>query len=127
MPTPLSCNLIQERIVAGETLDEREQAHALACASCARVAAEWLALDSAIADGIDGGIVVPDGFADRVMAGLHKASDGAPRTATRLERALGRRWVQLALAQVGLVVALANVVRFVLSALVPAASLGGPR
>jgi hypothetical protein len=123
MSTPLPCNLIQERIVAGEALDERDQAHALACPGCARVTAEWLALDSLLAYDLDGGIVVPDGFADRVMAGLEQPVQGQ----TGFERMLSRRWVQLVLAHVGLVVALANIVRFVLSALVPAASLGGPR
>jgi hypothetical protein len=46
---------------------------------------------------------------------------------SRLEQLLGRRWVQLALTQVGLAVAIANLLRFVFSTLVPAASLGGMR
>ena len=117
------CNAIQERIVVGDALDEASQAHVLACISCSRLASEWLALDSLVADGLDGGIAVPDGFADRVMAGLAPE----PAAVSRIEKLLGRRWVQLALAQVGLAVAIANLVRFVFSTLVPGASLGGVR
>ncbi len=123
MDTSSSCNAIQERIVLGEALDETSQAHVLACASCSRLAAEWLALDSQVADGIDGGIVVPDSFADRVMASLRQE----PVAASRFELLLGRRWVQLALAHVGLAVAIANVLRFVLATVVSATSLGGVR
>ena len=95
----------------------------LACAGCGRLAAEFVALDALVSDGIDGGIVVPDGFADRVMADL--GAEGA--AVSRFESLLGRRWVQLALAQVGLAVAIANLLRFVFSTLMPAASLGGMR
>ena len=118
---PSPCNGIQERIVAGDALDEARAAHTLVCASCGRVASEWMALDSAIADEMEGGMDVPDGFADRVMA----AALAEPRAATRIGRVLGRRWLQVALANVGLVVAIANLLRFVFSTLLPAASLGG--
>jgi hypothetical protein len=121
MPT-LPCNLIQERIVVGETLGEPEQAHVLACPSCTGVAELWLTLDTQIAEQLDRGITVPDGFADRVMSAL----DQAPRAAA-FDRWLGRRSVQLILANVGIAVALANIVRFVLGTLVPAAGLGGVR
>ena len=118
------CNAIQERIVMGEVLDEASQAHVLACASCGRTAADWLALDSLVALEIDGGVAVPDGFPDRVMAGL-PPEPAAALPVSRVEILLGRRWVQLVLAQVGLAVAIANLLRFVFSTLVPAASLGG--
>ena len=121
MNVSTTCNAIQERIVVGDVLDEASQAHVLACSSCSRLAADWVALDGLLAEGISEGITVPDGFADRVMANL--APEPAP--AARFETLLGRRWVQLALAQVGVVVAIANLVRFVFSMLVPAASLGG--
>ena len=121
MPAFSPCNLIQERIVAGDALDETSQAHTLACASCARVVAGWLALDSAIADGIEASLAVPDGFVDRVMAGL--AAEG--RASTRLERVFGRPWVRVALANIGLAVAVANLLRMLFSTLLPVASLGG--
>ena len=121
MNAPTMCNAIQERIVAGEILDEASQAHTLACASCSSFAAEWLALDGLIAEGIDGKVAVPDGFADRVMKSIAPATDAA----SRLDVLLGRRWVQLALTQVGLAVAIANLLRFVFSTLLPASSLGG--
>jgi hypothetical protein len=123
MDSSSPCTIIQERIVLGQILDENSQSHVLACAGCGRLAADFMALDALVASGIDGGIVVPDGFADRVMAGLGPEAVAA----SRLERLLGRRWVQLALTQVGLAVAIANLVRFVFSTLMPAASLGGLR
>jgi hypothetical protein len=123
MKSSISCNAIQERIVVGDALDDASQTHVLACASCSGLAAEWLALDDLVADGLDGGIAVPDGFAERVMAALVPQSAAV----SRLDRLLGRRWVQLALTQVGLAVAIANLLRFVFSTLVPAASLGGMR
>jgi hypothetical protein len=119
---PISCNAIQERIVVGDVLDEASQMHVLACSSCSHLAAEWVALDRLVAEGIGGDVAVPDGFADRVMARLLVE----PAT-SRFESILGRRWVQLALTQVGLAVAVANLLRFVLSMLVPAVSLGGVR
>lgn len=117
------CNAIQERIAVGDVLDAASQTHVLACASCSGLAAEWLSLDGLVDDGLDGGLAVPDGFAERVMAAL------APQPAvfSRFEQLLGRRWVQLALTQVGLAVAIANLLRFVFSTVVPAASLGGLR
>lgn len=121
MTSTTSCNAIQERIVVGEVLDEASQEHVLACASCGGLAAEWVALDGLVAHGLAGGIVVPDGFADRVMDRLVSE----PAADSRIQRLLGRRWVQLALTQVGLAVAIANLLRFVFSTLVPAASLGG--
>ena len=111
-----SCNAIQERIVAGDALDDASQTHVLGCTSCSLFAAEWLALDGLVAEGLDGGITVPDGFVDRVMASL----DPAAAADSRFERLLGRRWVQLALTQVGLAVAIANLLRFVCATLVPA-------
>jgi hypothetical protein len=123
MSSSTSCNAIQERIVMGDALDDTSQTHVLACAGCSRMAAEWVALNSQVADGIDGGIDVPDGFAERVMAALGPE----PAVASRFEQLLGRRWVQLVLTQVGLAVAIANLLRFVFSTLVPGASLGGMR
>lgn len=115
------CNRIQEQLVAGDALDETGQAHVVACASCAEVAAEWLALDSAITEGLAGGPEVPAGFGDRVMA----AVAAQPRTSSRIERALSRRWLQVALANIGLAAAITSLVRFIFSTLLPAVSLGG--
>ena len=123
MDLSMSCNAIQERIAVGEALDDASRAHVLACASCGSLATECLALDSLVAGEIDGGIAVPDGFADRVMASLAPE----PVAASRLDTLIGRRWVQVALAQVGVAVAIANLLRFVFSMLVPASSLGGMR
>jgi hypothetical protein len=91
--------------------------------SCSRFVSEWLALDSLIAEEINDKVVVPDGFADRVMARIEPAADAT----SRFDTLLGRRWVQLALTQVGLAVAIANLLRFVFSTLLSASSLGGVR
>jgi len=123
MNLPSSCNTIQERILAGEVLDDTSQAHTLTCSDCGRFAADCLALNSAISDGLDESVVVPNGFADRVIASL----ETAPEPASRLDGILGRRWVQVALAHVGVAVAIVNLLRFVFSPLLPAASLGGVR
>lgn len=113
------CSPIQETIVAGRGLGESEQAHVLVCPRCARVAADCAGLDAVIAGGMDG-IVVPDDFADSVMARVETEGKSS-----RLDRLLGRPAVQWTLAYVGFAVAIGNVVRFVLAMLVPSASLGG--
>lgn len=121
MKTLFPCNSIQERIVAGEVLDHAAQTHVLSCASCAGMAAEWLALDGAMVDVLNHGAGVPPGFADRVMANL----EAAPASSPWLEGMLARRWVQLVLAHVGAVIAVTNLLRFVFASLVPSASLAG--
>ncbi len=115
----LSCNAIEERIAVGEALDEASQAHVLACPRCTAVAADYLALDARVGDELASAVIVPEGFADRVMAALQDAP------VSRLDQVLGRRWVQIALAHVGAAVALANLMRFVFSSIIPSASLGG--
>jgi len=121
MQPPNFCNAIQERIVAGAPLDEASQAHALECGSCSRIAAEWLALESSIADALDDVPEVPDGFADRVMARLEDEACERRDAA----RTSGRRWLHIALANLGLAIAVANLLRFILSTLLPTVSLGG--
>jgi anti-sigma factor RsiW len=120
MPDHAPCNRIQEQIVAGDALDEPGQAHVLACPSCATVAAEWLALDSTIAAGLDSGPEVPAGFTDRVMA----AVVDTPGSSSRFEGWLDRRWLRIVLANLGLAVALSSLLRFVLTTLLPTVSLG---
>jgi hypothetical protein len=147
MDTIESCEALQERMVRGEPLDAARQTHVAGCPTCSALAAEWLALESAIADSLDAGAVVPAGFADRVMArlesgvradaGVGVAGVGAGNAgvaemtaagvaaATRLDGLLGRRWFQIALAQLGVVAAAANLIRVIFAALVPTSSLGG--
>jgi hypothetical protein len=111
---------MQERIVAGERLGEEHQAHVLGCTQCARFAADCLALDSMVENGVDAAVSVPDDFADRVMRNLDVANPGV-----HWQDFLGRRWIQVVLANLGVAVAVINLVRFVFSALIPTASLGG--
>jgi anti-sigma factor RsiW len=117
------CPEIQERIAVGEILREAEQAHVLACPDCSRLANLWLAMDGEIAAHLDEAVSVPPGFADRVMTAIEEAPQAAPG----IERWLGRRSVQLVLANLGVAVAITNIVRFVLGVLMPAAGLGGLR
>lgn len=118
------CTVVQERIVASQTLDEAEQAHVLGCAECSRFAADCLALDSMVADSVGDAVSIPPDFADRVMAELDQPTPD-PAQARRWEDLFGRRWMQVAIANVGIAFAVANLVRFVFSALLPTAALGG--
>jgi hypothetical protein len=112
------CTAIQERIVAGETLSEAEQTHVLDCAPCARFAADCLVLDSMVADGMSAAVALPDDFADRVMSTIDVGR------ADRWQDLFGRRWIQIAVANVGIAFAVINLIRFVLATLVPTTSLG---
>lgn len=114
----LMCTEIQERIVAGESLTEGEQSHVLDCLACARLVADCVALDGLLAAGVDDAVAVPDDFADRVMRALGEQPASGPDL-------LGRPWVQLVLANLGIAVALVNLVRFVFAPLIPTATLGG--
>jgi len=114
----MNCNQVQETIARGETLGPHERAHAAACVVCATVMESWSQLDDLLQAGPAES--VPDGFADRVMATLSNESV----TVAPL-RWFERRWVQLGLVQVGALVSLFNVFRFVLRVLVPTLSLGG--
>ena len=114
-----ACTSIQEQIVAGERLGEAEQAHVLACAACAQLAADCVALDSLVADEVAGAFSPPDDFADRVMRSLD--ADAKPDGKDLLER----RWVQVLLANLGVAFALVNLARFVFATLIPTATLGG--
>jgi hypothetical protein len=128
MTAPESCESLQERIVRGDPLAAGEAAHVGACPACRALASQWMALEAAIAGGLDAEGPIPPGFADRVMARIE--ADTAPSAAAhpwadRLGALLARRWFQVALAQVGVLAAIANLVRVVFSTLVPTASLGG--
>jgi hypothetical protein len=114
-----SCTLIQERIVGGEALEDTEQAHVLACAACSCLAADCVALDSLVADELHGAVALPGDFADRVMRRLDAEN------VAESNDLFGRRWVQIALANVGIAFALINLARFVFATLIPTATLGG--
>jgi anti-sigma factor RsiW len=117
------CNDIQERLVADGALDDEQKSHVLTCSRCSRMAAAHATMVAAFCDALQAAVEIPEDFADRVMAQLE---EDAPSPARRRDL-LGRPWVQIALAHVGLAVAVANVVRFVLASLLPSTSLGGVR
>jgi hypothetical protein len=110
----MDCNQVQEMVARGECLAPVESAHAAGCVACAAVVESWGQLDALLRDDS----AVPQGFADRVMAAL------AYQPVASL-RWFERRWVQVGLVQVGALVSLFNLFRFVLRVLVPSLSLGG--
>jgi anti-sigma factor RsiW len=105
-------------VARGECVGPAERAHAAVCAACSAVVESWGQLDALLQD--DPAVTVPQGFADRVMAAIADQ----PGTVAPL-RWFERRWVQLGLVQVGALVSLFNLFRFVLRVLVPSLSLGG--
>lgn len=123
MRSPSPCNDIQERLAADGLLGEGQQAHVLACANCTRLAEAHAVLAAVFAETFQDDVQIPEAFADGVMARL----EGENRDPGRRRDLLGRRWVQIALAHVGLAIAVANVLRFVLASLLPTMSLGGAR
>lgn len=127
-----SCNSVQEELAWGRALAADAHAHAAACAACGALARRMAALDALFGggDGDQDG-EVPAGFAERVMARLEGPLSVDASTSARwvapLLRLVERRGVQLALAYGGVLFSLTNLLRFVLSTLVPAVSLGAGR
>ena len=110
------CTEVQERIALGEPLADAERLHLSSCEHCNAIAEAYSLLDASLELLAE---PVPHGFADRVMSRL-----------TAFEVAGSRRWInagwaELALANVALICALVNTVRFLASVLIPSVSLGG--
>ena len=114
----MDCNQVQEMVARGESLGPDERAHAAVCVACSAVVESWGQLDALLQGDLTG--MVPDGFVDRVMAAIADE----PALVAPL-RWFERRWVQLGLVQVGALVSLFNLFRFVLRVLYPSLSLGG--
>jgi hypothetical protein len=112
----IRCTEVQEKIAWGLVLALEDCHHTAECSACTAVAAGWSRLQELMDESP---VVVPDGFADRVMARL---GDETPH----VRRLLDERWVQIGLTHVGALVTLANLVRFVAALLVPSTSLGTP-
>lgn len=111
-----SCIEVQEAIALGERLSDAERVHLSGCERCSHVAETYSQLDASLEFLA---APVPEGFADRVMSRL-----AAPELA-RAPRWFEARWVEVALANVALVCALVNTVRFLAGILIPSVSLGG--
>ena len=114
----MDCNRVQEMVARSEGLGPEESAHARVCAACSAVLESWGQLDALLQESLAG--TVPEGFADRVMAAIADE----PVVVAPL-RWFERGWVQVGLVQLGALVSLFNLVRFVLRVLVPTLSLGG--
>lgn len=109
------CSQIQERIALAEPLPDAERLHLSSCEQCSLVAEAHSQLDASLEYLVE---PVPEGFADRVMSRI------AQPELAHAPRWFEARWVELALANVALVCALVNAVRFVAGVLIPTVSLG---
>jgi anti-sigma factor RsiW len=107
------CTEIQNTIAHGLALTAEQSQHMATCSGCAAVAEHWSRLDMMLTSAQ---VEVADGFADRVMARLDEP--------TAVPDLLERRWVQITLANLGALVTMANLIRFVMRLLIPSTSLG---
>jgi hypothetical protein len=110
------CSKVQEQVALGEPLPELDRVHLSNCERCSLVAETYSLLDASLDSLAE---PVPQGFADRVMSRL-----------VALEEAPSKRWfdgpfAELALANVALLCALLNTVRFLAGILIPTVSFGG--
>jgi hypothetical protein len=109
------CIEVQERIALGEPLPDLERIHVSSCEQCSLVAETYSLLDASLESLAE---PVPEGFADRMMSRL------AANESARSPSWFDARWFELALANVALLCALLNTVRFLAGVLVPSVSLG---
>jgi hypothetical protein len=109
------CTEVQERIALGEPLTEQEERHLSSCEPCGTVAEAYSLLDASLESLAE---PVPPGFADRVMNEL------LAHEAARSRRWFDASWVELALANVALICAVLNTIRFLAGVLIPGVSLG---
>jgi hypothetical protein len=119
----IPCNAVQETLAWNQPLDEAGQQHVRTCEACRSFGEQLKILDALVMD--HASVDIPPGFADRVMAGLSARPARVPRARHRLSHALEFRSVHWVLANIGLLVTLSNLVRFVLSLLVPSTASGG--
>ena len=114
------CALIQEQIAWDKALPEEIKVHVLSCKDCSRVATEFASLDSWMAEHLDASI--PEGFADSVMARitarphLDSGMRWLPETSRRI---LSSRWMQIGIVAAGSMIAVLNLIRFVLAVILP--------
>jgi hypothetical protein len=108
------CMETQERIAHGQALTAVQSQHLATCVACVAVAEQWSLLDGMLASA---SVEVAEGFADRVMARLGEQPTPMPGL-------FERRWVQITLANLGALVTIANLIRFVVRLLIPSTSLG---
>ena len=114
------CALIQEQIAWDKDLPEEIQMHVLSCEACNRVAIEFAGLDSWIAEHLDTSI--PEGFADAVMARVTQKpqiDSGRSWLPEISRRILASRWMQVGIVAAGSIIAVLNLIRFVLAVILP--------
>ncbi len=114
------CVLIQEQISWDRELPEELQMHVLSCKDCSRVATEFASLDSWVAEHLEASM--PEGFADMVMARIATQLPGHPDVPWLLMssgRIMSSRWLQMGMVAAGSVIAVLNLIRFVLVVILP--------
>ena len=109
------CIRVQERVALGERLADSDRSHLSSCQQCSLVAETYSLLDASLESLAE---PVPDGFADRVMSRLPDLE------LARSPRWFNARWVELAFANVALVCAVVNTLRFLAGVLIANFSLG---
>ncbi len=115
------CKAAQEAIAWNRALDAGVREHLVHCESCQALLAGVTFLDAVILQGIDGD--VPADFAERVMMRVADARHVGVHS--HLAPLLRDRRLQVAFLNVGMLVSLSNLFRFMLSLLVPNTAWGG--
>ena len=112
------CASIQEQIAWDAQLPEAIQMHVLSCIDCNRIAMEFASLNSWVSEHLETSI--PEGFADAVMARITSQVGAAPDVPSlRVSRKFSSPWMQAALFAAGCVIAILNLIRFVLVVVLP--------
>lgn len=110
----MNCNVFQEQLALGGSVSAQVSEHIRSCLNCTNVALAYSEIDRLL-EGTSRSTVVPEGFADRVMAALAHPSP----------RWWEGRAVQIALTNAAAGISLFNLIRFLFRILVPSLSLGG--
>ena len=112
--------MIQEQIAWDRELPEQVQMHVLSCKDCSQIATEFAGLDSWMAEHLEASI--PEGFADAVMSRITTKPAGGsdvPWMPATSRQILSSRWMQAAIVAGGSLIAILNLIRFVLAVILP--------
>ncbi len=120
------CTQVQESIAWSRTLNDTLNKHVLECPQCSDAMRAFAELDACVDSGLD--LEVPHGFANVVMERIliqeQKTANGPMFSHLKLivEKTFYAHYGQLIAASVGSVIAIVNVIRFVLAVVIPVGS-----